>query len=175
MTETAAPARPDWRALLRDVADRVEADPGTYDQGKWIYLPGVEWSWTRVPVADPPCGTTACIGGHLVMAALPAARLFYLGDKVEANVSGRAVERAVSEVAGELLDGSGINTAVLFHGEWRPRPGVSVPDALRRLADGATLGEVTSRFALRGIGGRSADWRAWARAALAPPAQVAKR
>jgi len=57
-------------------------------------------------------------------------------------------DRTVREEAQRLLGLTDNEADVLFDAEWAPRSGMTVPEALRLLADGVFLSEVTSEWLL---------------------------
>lgn len=111
-------------ALLRKVGDTIAAEPERYDQKVW-WLPHSE------------CGSVACLAGHAVeLAGLPVSTL---------------TEKAIDETAEEVLGLTGYEAGRLFWGGWLPRRsylgqqlGESIRDALYRLADGASIDEVSA-------------------------------
>jgi hypothetical protein len=103
--------------LFRRVADRIERDPDSYDQATWVRI--------------GECGTVACIGGHALLEAGEAADRTSTGGWAECH--------ALAQTLLGLTD----RESILFHARWRPAPGMTVPDALRRLADGWPLAVVT--------------------------------
>lgn len=103
--------------LFRRVADRIERDPESYDQRTWVRI--------------GECGTVACIGGHALLEAGGAA------DRTSSR--GWAECHALVRTLLGLTD----RESILFHAKWRPAPGMTVPVALRRLADGWPLAAVT--------------------------------
>lgn len=109
----------DQSDLFRQIADRIEDNPNRYDQREW-----------RTQV-DHPCKTAYCIGGH----ALAIRGLF------EESLLGLNSPRPMP--AG-LLGLDEDEDEVLFAMSWGPREGLSVPDALRCLAEGAEISEVSA-------------------------------
>lgn len=102
--------------LLRRVADRIEGDPDSYDQAAWVRI--------------GECGWVACIGGHAVIEA---------GEMDWESIIGWAEFHAIASCLLGLEDCE----SILFHAGWQPVNGMSVPDALRRLADGWPIYAVT--------------------------------
>ena len=124
--------------LFRRVADAIEANPEQYDQGQW------------------ECGTTRCLAGwanRLTGHVVPATWLEIGASASEAD-SQRFVERMVafSERARSVLGLTSEETdgpdpdeeGGLFAETWRPHPGLSVPDALRKIGEGAAIEDVSA-------------------------------
>ena len=104
---------PETVALMLRVADEIEQHPEQYNQKDW-----------KVPWVGGGCLTAYCIGGwacHLTSNAEPAA-----GVEVE-------------PVARRLLGLSYDEADRLFDACWEPREGLSVSDALREIAGGASV------------------------------------
>lgn len=102
--------------LLRRVADRIERDPDMHDQANWF--------------CPTECGIVACIGGH----ALIEAGEYIVGDNAWFDFSA---------VARTLLGFTDLEASYLFSARWAPAEGMTVPDALRRIADGWPVYAVT--------------------------------
>lgn len=119
-------------ALLRKVGDVIAAEPHRYDQAEWFN-------------DENECGTTACVAGWAV--------LLHDGD-VPRDPHGYVHEHRIDELAQDYLGLDDYTAEELFGGLWHPagyRPFYSrrrqarlVRDALYRLADGASICEVTA-------------------------------
>lgn len=123
--------------LLYEVAEMVEAYPESYNQMVWVQDAAEESdvSWDQVAlvelVQNPSCGTTACIAGWVVaIATAQGARLGLDPGRQAASILGLADDDA----------------RLLFDAAWKPRSDLTVPDALRAIADGATVDEVTAQW-----------------------------
>lgn len=109
--------------LFNEIADKIETDPGSYDQN--VY--GERTS----------CGTKHCIAGWAVsLRGYIPARIGWLLVRNEDSE-----EESVSDVATRLLGLRDFEDAMLFHSSWRP-PSIyaSVPEALRAFGAGAPIG-----------------------------------
>lgn len=106
--------------VLRAVADVIDAEPKRYFQGNW-----------KTVGVDHPCGSAFCVSGWAVALELGEDML---------NVNGHVSGMGHAGVVGADLLGLDYTTAYhLFNEEWKPKDGMSVPEALRRLADGEAL------------------------------------
>lgn len=107
---------PETVALMEAVADMIEAHPERYDQQQWK--------------VETECGTAYCLAGWACQIAL-----------------GRLPWRnGVAATARDLLgltDGERYN---LFVESWKPHAGLSVPDALRKIAGGASIADVSREY-----------------------------
>lgn len=88
-----------------------------------------------------PCNTRCCIAGHLMYEA------GWRYNVVEGNwidPSGTHRSSPLFGYEAQLIAGIDERTAdILFSGSWRPREGMTVPEALRALVDGETIGSVS--------------------------------
>lgn len=113
--------------LFRQVAEAIETKPELYNQGGWYYMD------------DDDCGTTCCIAGWAVAISqfngntLQAATKYYNSDDFNISVEAR---EALGLTAAEARD--------LFHGHWAPHEGLSVPDALRKISEGAEIADISN-------------------------------
>jgi hypothetical protein len=110
--------------LFRDVADAIEAEPERYDQAEWE--------------RETECGTTRCIAGW---AAWLGARVSFLQWQ-----KGRHPEWVpfFSDGVESLLGLTAEEGDDLFHTSWRPHDGLFVPDALRKIGEGAAIEDVSA-------------------------------
>jgi hypothetical protein len=109
------------RETFADVAEQIESVPNSYDQSVW-----------GQPNLATPCGTRACLGGW---AAIKSGAL-----------EARDVQEGSSFIREYGQSALGITETeadVLFHSNWHPPYGMTVPQALRALAHGARLESVT--------------------------------
>ena len=96
---------------MRAVADRIEQYPDKYDQEHF-------------------CGTAYCIAGHAVLED---------GWKMQGystDVTKDEEIEYVESVAQDFLDLDYDETDILFDEDWKPLDGYTVPEQLRRYADG---------------------------------------
>lgn len=158
-------------ALLREIAGKIEAEPRHYYQGRWtaglwamedeaqkeaaifndiVTLDDGTAMATSMPVRYEAalCGTAFCISGWA---------LHLSGWGVNWNIEpGESIwwpewtdpsgERHYPDFSAEGARALGLyrnEAAELFAASWQPREGLSVPDALRALADGASVEEVS--------------------------------
>lgn len=123
--------------LLLKVANAIEKYPELYDQE----------TYGDVEVNNTSCGTTACIAGWAC--ALEG----YYPTVIDTRFS---YEKVSKEPYTEYYDGLDTHfTAVsilgldngdaeeLFSAYWMPRDDLTVPEALRKIANGASIEEVT--------------------------------
>lgn len=117
--------------LLRDVADKIEGDPHLYSQG----------TWGRVT----PCGTAHCIAGWACELAgcEPNDPTAWEDGWLSVRKPGSTEFMPVGIAAEQLLGLSDIEALDLFDGGWKPKDGMTVPEALRGLADGKLMAEVS--------------------------------
>jgi hypothetical protein len=120
---------------LQAIADQIEQHPGLYNQ------------WAYASPAAEECGTAYCIAGwaaHL--------RGWEPDTPAEGDWEWRYPERAVSggwitddvaAIAAELLGLDEDDAALLFAEWWKPRLGLTVPGALRAIANGEPVEAVT--------------------------------
>lgn len=142
---------------IEEVADAIEAEPGRYDQEDWasFQVDGNRRRRITTPTDQPPdCGTAYCIGGWRLILSGWTTRpvpLGYLDGRMEWGVefttpAGRATSRYIGDIAAHLLGYPSRGTIDrIFDIDWHPRPGLTVPQALRILARGGTYTEITYR------------------------------
>lgn len=114
--------------LLRQVAQDIRDDPASYDQTTFA--------------RETSCGTTACIAGH---AAIRSGKrpIFDFCDGT-ARYFFSDTERVCGGDIGQVLLGlTDEEASLLFDEFWRPAHGLSVPEALEKLAAGASIEEIT--------------------------------
>lgn len=111
--------------LFFAVAEAIEDDPRRYCQDSW-------YDRRR------GCGTTACIAGWA------AAIVAKAGDL---NRARRAWDDdplfLASDIAQDALGLTDDEAYDLFNATWQPHDGLSVPDALRKIGEGAEIEDVT--------------------------------
>src|SRR5688572_2759026 len=120
------------KELFYRIADQVERHPETYDQSVYGEV--------------TPCGTSHCIAGHAAAMSGCRPTVFLDGSLlpngcVVTDAAGK--KRDVDLVAAELLGIEHGEASWLFSPAWEPPPEMTVPEALRRLGDGAPINEVT--------------------------------
>lgn len=120
MTET--PQRNE--ELFRAIARQIEEHPESHDQFSW----NVTW---------PGCGTKCCIAGWAVSLAG-----YQFSSYGFAFVAGN--EDYVGCLAEELLGLGGDEADRLFDAAWQPAHHLTVPEALEKLAAGASIDEVSA-------------------------------
>jgi hypothetical protein len=109
--------------LFRKVADKIENQPELYCQAH---------------IDDyTECGTAHCIAGwaHFLTYGDTYAGL----DKADYRPEDSRHILSAQELLG--IDNLSLK---LFHPQWKPREGLTVPQALRMIADGATVSEVSA-------------------------------
>jgi hypothetical protein len=104
--------------LFRKIADRIEAEPKIYSQEAAIVENGLE-------------GPCYCIGGLALLLSGHDLRSGTIGDYGNDNSARR-------------LLGYPNGGPSIFDGGWKPREGLTVPQALRLIADGASVSEVSA-------------------------------
>ena len=112
--------------LFREIADKIEDHPELYDQADYE--------------AQKDCGTAHCIGGwacELRRDDLQWITNSYYGQEDVSPLAG------FFEAGSNLLGLTGKETMILFDAGWTPREGLTVPAALRAIADGAEIADVT--------------------------------
>jgi hypothetical protein len=129
--------------VLLKVADRIEADPDSYSQQTW----GVRSA----------CGTAFCIAGHVAVATLPPERLVWQPSMwakdefalVEVILDGGRTDTVQNYAQRtldfdlEVVDEDGCYWGHLFDGDWKPVYGMTAVQALRAVAAGVPLSDVT--------------------------------
>lgn len=113
--------------LFRQVADQIDAHPESHNQDGFLFI--------------GECGAVACVCGWAVvlgefMGAVNAAETWYFSH---ANASVAMWDRG-QEALGLTHDES----LTLFSPSWRPHDGLSVPDALRKIGEGASIEDVSA-------------------------------
>lgn len=105
--------------LLRKIADKIEAEPRCYDQHSFS-----DW--------ENNCG---CVAHHAVILS---------GRKVPFpnNTAHLCIEL---QGAGHILGLNNDAADIIFHPEWLPRADLTVPHALRLIADGASVESVSAK------------------------------
>lgn len=130
------------KELLLKVADAIEKYPELYDQE----------TYGDVEVDDTSCGTTACIAGwacalegyYPTIATLSDGEVIFGYDNVAKEPwtpFSKGVDSHVT--AQQLLELSENEADVLFGGGWRPDEDLTVPEALRKIADGISIAELS--------------------------------
>lgn len=125
---------------IRKVADHIEAHPDQYLQAEYA---------TRTD-----CGTAYCIAGTVgVQQGLQPARFNSEGRGSGCWVDPVTEERASIETLAESLLGlSQFESGALFDPYWKPADGMTVPEALRRFANGSCLLAVSDENVLARFG-----------------------
>ena len=134
--------REEAKKLMHAIADVIELDPTRYDQSDWVKVDGA-----NVPdveeklkvVVEHGCGSAFCIAGWA--AVLEYDRLDDQQKRVQLLVD--IEESGFAAVAEDLLDLSFYEGDDLFASRWKPKPGMTVPEALRRIAEGGSVESVT--------------------------------
>jgi len=106
--------------LFRKIADRIEREPHMYDQ--------------RYSERENDEGEAACIYCF-------AREILGSPDKGDKYLNGRMMPDDDLRIA------VGLNiedTQTLYHYSWKPRSGLTVPEALRAIADGKSVQEVSA-------------------------------
>lgn len=149
------------KTLLLAIADLVEEFPELHDQEHWETKP-----------EDNTCGTRACIAGwacilgtndfkqkEMIVGDADKPGIFWIpkkrvvrdhgymdADYVEKMTPGERIEHLPTDyyagTGAELLGLDGSDADLLFHGEGRPRNGLSVSEALRAIANGTPVEDV---------------------------------
>lgn len=169
MTTTEVPTRN--RPLLYAIAARIETEPESYDQSKWVEtmradgLPVTASFLQEPPEVFEHCQTKACIYGHALLLGAP--EFIELHPSRFNRPTYLTIDRAAVELARQQMENAyhdadcdGANTDYVVHGaqllgltidecyglfseHWEPRAGLTVPQALRAIADGATVEDVS--------------------------------
>lgn len=152
-----------YQKLFGMIADRIEADPESYDQDVWGYTEGqvdVDYEVLddrKTEILEEECGTTHCIAGWAAVLSgyKPTVMSYEMGlDKHVIEVDWSTVstesdiDRATSSVGREVLGLSARDADILFSEHWVAKEEVgndmeNVVIALRRLADGCSVDDVT--------------------------------
>ena len=111
-------------ALMRAVADAIEAHPEQYEQEMWSTVTA--------------CGTAYCVGGWACILAYGASALS------DPRGSEYAHGRYIEDEASDLLGLPAEETELLFHSQWEPAEWLTVPQALRAIAEGKSVESVTT-------------------------------
>jgi len=125
--------------LFNRIAEYIEVFPEAHNQGAW----GTARDKT-------PCGTAFCIAGHAVHETNWNPEMKYGWEEVlrPSMVNPWAVEEAAALELGITR----VEWSVLFSGGWKPKSGMTVPEALRALGNGERVDSVTSATTLNGLG-----------------------
>lgn len=151
--------------LFRKVADAIEREPDRYNQRTWLSLDN---QITTLAAPLEHCKTVCCVAGHAIMeststeewdsAVSTALRHMAVIHKMGVddprllkditldhviikNLIGE--DHSIPKRAAELLGLSNEEADFLFAENWEPESDLSVSDALRQLADGAELCDVS--------------------------------
>jgi hypothetical protein len=125
---------PETIDLMLKVADQIEEEPERYNQ--YYY------------VMDSPCGTQHCIAGWaLVLSGKAQVEIDTYTDRawtcIFVDLETGGWEDPV-ELGREALGLNEEEAWRLFGASWKPAENMSVPDALRKLAWGADIEDVSS-------------------------------
>ena len=113
--------------LFRQVADAIEEHPESYDQTSYI--------------AKTKCGTVACIAGWATTLVK------FNGNALAAHEWHYDRDTGVDELhdcASAALGLMDDEASELFNETWHPHDGLSVPDALRKIGEGAAIEDVSA-------------------------------
>jgi hypothetical protein len=138
------------RELFLKIAEVIEKHPKLYDQTAVSPepVPVDLCSYGLFPYIEDPltveCRTPGCIAGWAA-ALTPVALRQQLALRLE---SPRWVLRSARVLLGLSLD----EASILFGGAWAPSDGRSVPEELRRIADGGEIRGVLSESMLDILG-----------------------
>lgn len=108
--------------LFLQIAERIEEKPELYNQA--------------LISCRTECGTAYCIGGW--------AMFLSYGETYCALISEPDESLGEIKSARELLGLDFDSADMLFVGSWKPRPGLTVPEALREIANGKSVSEVSA-------------------------------
>lgn len=119
------------QALFYLVAMQIEAHPETYDQ---MYYRSRKWSWRRMRGIQQGCiaSWAAVLGGRLRFPP-PGSRGWPIVVQPGEAVS--APWREAHRALGLTLE----EATILFHKNWEPPAGQTVPEALRAIGTGAPI------------------------------------
>jgi hypothetical protein len=132
--------------LFYRIADMIEYFPEMYDQSVW----GEEAPGT-------PCGTAFCIAGHAAHETGFIAPTRTYGSRVtqdwinvEFAVDDDTVVTETTPTIGRLELGlTPAEAEYLFHEDWCPVDGITVPEALRMIGRGEYISEVSESYHYR--------------------------
>lgn len=152
--------------LLREIADKIETHPERHHQESWAtgvfnidsqlaYGEGGPSDWfvtadgDDIQASDTPslCGTAHCIAGWAMRLAgwtvvwRTEDDGWYL-DWIDTNGNVNHTPNHAN-IGARLLGLDVVDAAQLFSTSWGPPAGMTVPDALRAIADGADIDDVT--------------------------------
>jgi len=127
--------------LLEAIADHIEAHPEAYDQGSWCYTTGsMASSENKLDILDKmglnDCNTRGCIAGWAVALNIHTKEVRDVLDKGVGLFD-------LGNMAQNLLGLDQLEAETLFHEAWEPAIDMDVPEALRLLAKGVDISEVT--------------------------------
>lgn len=135
-------------AMLRKVGDWIAENPEKYNQDVWIHSQDLEdssESYSLEKISLFKCGTTACVAG--TAAFLWGDFVSFCGTYQMKTTAGQRL--LIKDAAQEALGLEESETWMLFDAIWQPAGDESVPlhlrvrDALYKLADGASIEEVS--------------------------------
>lgn len=127
--------------LFKLIADELELFPESYNQEAW----GSEIE-DQDEAAQTLCGTAFCIAGHGVHRTGWTSHSPTDWYMVHHPDNTDTIGRSTSMQAAYELGLTQREAAILFSSEWLPEYGYTVSDALRALANGAEIDEVTSDY-----------------------------
>ena len=124
---------PEQAAHIRAIADQIELEPGSYDQGTY-----------GCKEKQSSCGTAHCIAGWSAKLDGWSPRIGHgWGLLIRGGDDGMLEYAACEEVAGKNMGVCEEDYEVLFNVDWEPIDSMTVPQALRALADGASVSDIT--------------------------------
>jgi hypothetical protein len=130
--------------MLRRVASAIDQNPDNYNQSLWLDDEnglGTETD-SLLRLSEGVCGTQGCIAGWAVAIRYASVDPEDPGDDFRDRwLATPAFEQAASQI----FDLPIAEADMLFDPMWRPRSDLTVSDALRTLADGAHVIDVSSR------------------------------
>ncbi len=123
--------------LFHAVAEKIESDPKRYNQGSW------GTSGRRKTPPTPACKTSHCIAGWAAVIAAPE-RVSWLGNGWGPGVwMMSAIDGDMQQLGADLLGLTDDEAEVLFSIDWKPREDLTVPEALVKIGNGASIAEVS--------------------------------
>lgn len=148
--------------LLNAIADLLDEFPHLHNQETWESTPEDNACGTTACIAGWACilGTDDFKQKEMKVDGSDEKGIFWVPKKrairdnsdlinddldeldAEQRISRLADWQYFGRVGAELLDLDDSDSQLLFHGEGRPRRGLSVPEALREIASGADVWEV---------------------------------